>query len=121
MGKGMKAGKPSKEVKIISRAVRQYQEEQRRELITAVKAEIEDEVSERIIYCHNIDMIGVMFALRDEFGFGKSRLIRAVKRATEHSERMLRDKADVDEMLELLDEETGIKEDDLVWQIEVEV
>ena len=54
-------------------------------------------------------MIAVMLALRDEFGFGRSRLIRTMKKTMDHSERMLEDHADVDDMLEILKVETGLR------------
>ena len=66
-------------------------------------------------------MIAVMLALRDEYGFGKGRLIRTMKKAMDHAERMLLDRVDVDEMLAVLKEETGLREEELVWDVEVEV
>lgn len=124
MGKGMRAGKVpkiEKDLKKISRVYQRYEEEERKRFIASVRAELEEEVTQTISYYHNLDMIAVMFALRDEFGFGKSRLIRTMKKSIEHAERMQRDNADVDEMLGILNEETGIREDELTWQFEVEV
>lgn len=123
MGKGMKAGRAprlEKDLKKISRFVRQYEAEERKRLVDLARSDLEKDIEQTLSYHHNIDMIALMFALRDEFSFGRSRLIRAVRRTAEHAERMILDKADVDEMLQLLKDETGICEEDLTWDEEIE-
>ena len=89
--------------------------------MASVRQDLADEISAMLDYQHNIDMIGVLFGLRDEFGFGRTRLIRAIRRACDHAERMKRDHADVDEMLDILKAETGIEDDDLTWDVEIEI
>lgn len=124
MGKGMQAGrapKLDKDLKKAAQAYRRYEEKERKRLVDAVRVELEEEVTQTISYYHNLDMIAVMFALRDEFGFGKSRLLRTMKKSIEHVERMQRDRADVDVMLGILNEETGIREEELTWETEVEI
>ncbi len=43
-----------------------------------------------------------------------------MKKTMDHSERMLEDHADVDDMLEILKVETGLTEGELIWDVEVE-
>ena len=121
MGRGMKAGKVQKSTRKIANAIRQHEVEEQKRFINQVRLELEEAVSDTLSYHHNLDMIGVMFALRDEFGFGKNRLLRAIRKSCEHSERMLRDGASVDEMLTILQDETGICEEELTWDIEIEI
>ncbi len=122
MGRGMKAGKMTddqKRKRQIKKQIRIYETEEREKLVKQVKEDIAQEVTEHIMYHHNIDMLSVMFALRDEFKFGKDRIVRTIKKAAEHADYMYREKADVDEMLKILKEETGVIEDDLIFDKEV--
>ncbi len=129
MGRGMKAGRKPKnsititqeDLKHLERVARKYEQEERKRILDSMKDALAEEVGKALSYRHNIDMIAVMFALRDEYGFGKSRLIRAIKTASAHAERMILDDADLDEMLEVLKTETGISEDELIWDFEVEM
>ena len=122
MGRGIKAGKKSKDLKNrqrIKQQIRTYESEERAAFIEKVRRDIADEVTETIMYHHNIDILSVMFALRDEFKFGKDRIIRTVKKAAAHADVMYREKASVDDMLALLEEETGLIEEDLIFEEEV--
>ncbi len=122
MGRGIKAGKKSKEQKNrqrIKQQIRTYESEERAAFIEKVKKDIADEVTETIMYHHNIDILSVMFALRDEFKFGKDRIIRTVKKAAAHADVMYRENVSVDDMLALLEEETGLIEEDLIFEEEV--
>ena len=122
MGRGIKAGKKSKDLKNrqrIKQQIRTYESEERAAFIEKVKKDIADEVTETIMYHHNIDILSVMFALRDEFKFGKDRIIRTVKKAAAHADVMYREKVSVDDMLALLEEETGLIEEDLIFEEEV--
>ena len=122
MGRGIKAGKKSKDLKTrqkIKRLIRTYEAEERKKFVNNVRANISDEITETIMYQHNIDMLSVMFALRDEFNFGKNRLIRTIKKASSHAEFMHREKVSVDEMLAILEEETGVSEEDLIFKDEI--
>lgn len=124
MGKGMRAGKIPKEdkdLRKLERLVGRYAEQAEKRIVRTAKDSLAEEITEELMYRHNIDMIAVMLALRDEYGFGKGRLIRTMKKAMDHAERMLLDRVDVDEMLEVLKEETGLREKELVWDVEVEV
>lgn len=121
MGKGMTAGRLSKKEKTVKRLKEKIRDADRKQFIEAVMAEVEDQMSAKISYHHNIDMIGVMFALRDEFGFGRGRLIRAIRKSCDHATRMMIDHADVDEMLMILREETGLTEEDMTWNVEIEI
>lgn len=129
MGRGMRAGKKPKnsitithdDLKKLERVARKYEQEERKRILEAMKDALAEEVEKALSYRHNIDMIAVTFALRDEYGFGKSRLIRALKKADAHAERMILDGVDVDEMLGILKDETGLREDELIWDMEVEV
>lgn len=124
MGRGIKAGKKSKDVKLASRIKKQiriYETEEREAFVKQVREDIAKEVTESIMYHHNIDMLSVMFALRDEFKFGKDRIIRVIKKAAAHADYMYREKMDVDELLAILEEETGVAEDDLIFDEEVPV
>lgn len=123
MGKGMRAGripKADKDMRKLERAVNLYAQQVEKRIVKNAKDSIADDIVEELTYRHNIDMIAVMLALRDEFGFGRSRLIRTMKKTMDHAERMLEDHADVDAMLEILKEETGLREDELIWDVEVE-
>lgn len=122
MGRGIKAGKKSKDLKNrqrIKQQIRTYESEERAAFIEKVRRDIADEVTETIMYHHNIDILSVMFALRDEFKFGKDRIIRTVKKAAAHADVMYREKVSVDDMLALLEEETGLIEEDLIFEEEV--
>ena len=124
MGKGMRAGKIPKEdkdLRKLERLVGRYAEQAEKRIVRTAKDSLAEEITEELMYRHNIDMIAVMLALRDEFSFGRSRLIRTMKKAMDHAERMLEDHADVDEMLEVIKSETGLREEELVWDVEVEV
>lgn len=121
MGRGIKAGKKSKDLKNrqrIKQQIRTYESEERAAFIEKVRRDIADEVTETIMYHHNIDILSVMFALRDEFKFGKDRIIRTVKKAAAHADVMYREKVSVDDMLALLEEETGLIEEDLIFEEE---
>jgi len=123
MGKGMRAGripKADKDMRKLERAVNLYAQQVEKRIVKNAKDSIADDIVEELTYRHNIDMIAVMLALRDEFGFGRSRLIRTMKKTMDHSERMLEDHADVDDMLEILKVETGLTEGELIWDVEVE-
>ena len=123
MGKGMRAGripKAEKDMRKLERAVDEYAQRVEKRIVRNAKDSIADDIIEELTYRHNIDMIAVMLALRDEFGFGRSRLIRTMKKTMDHAERMLEDHADVDEMLEVIRSETGLREDELIWDVEVE-
>lgn len=117
MGRGIKAGKKKKIDKKIRNIMEARTAYEKQKIVDSVT----NDMTELIMYQHNIDMIAVMFALRDEFQFGKSRLIRVLKRASEHADNMFVNKMDVDEMLAILEEETGVKEEDLIFTHEVEV
>lgn len=124
MGKGMRAGKipkADKDLRKLERLVGRYAEQAEKRIVRTAKDSLAEEITEELMYRHNIDMIAVMLALRDEYGFGKGRLIRTMKKAMDHAERMLLDRVDVDEMLAVLKEETGLREEELVWDVEVEV
>lgn len=119
MGKNMKAGKRPKSEKNIRRLEKvmdEYALQAEKEITDRARENLKDEVANEIMYRHNIDMISVMLALKDEFRFGKVRIVRVLRRATSHAERMLLDRAEVDEMLRILEEETGIQENELVWE-----
>jgi len=123
MGKGMRAGripKADKDMRKLERAVDEYAQRVEKRIVKSAKDSLADEIIEELTYRHNVDMIAVMFALRDEFGFGRARLVRTMKKTMDHAERMLEDHADVDAMLEILKEETGLREDELIWDVEVE-
>lgn len=122
MGRGMKAGKLPKEKRDMRRmelAVDEYAKRVEKRIVRSAKDSLADEITEELTYRHNIDMISIMFALRDEFGFGRSRLIRTLKKSIEHADRMLEDRADIEEMLEIVKKETGLTEEDLIWSEEV--
>lgn len=122
MGRGMKAGKLPKEKRDMRRmelAVDEYAKRVEKRIVRSAKDSLADEITEELTYRHNIDMISIMFALRDEFGFGRSRLIRTLKKSIEHADRMLEDHADIEEMLEIVKKETGLTEEDLIWSEEV--
>lgn len=121
MGRGIKAGKKKKLDKKIREVVDAHSEFEKRRLVEEIKDDVTREMTDLIMYQHNIDVLAMMFALRDEFGFGKERLIRTLKRASSHSDNMFVNKMNVDEMLDILETETGIKEDDLVFTHEIEV
>lgn len=121
MGRGMRAGKIPKERKKIEKAIRAREMDQQQKFVDSLRMNLEEAVSDTLAYHHNLDMIAMMFALHDEFGFGRSRLIRAIRKTCEHAERMLVDRADVDEMLEILKGETGIREEELTWDIKFEI
>ena len=104
----------------LERAVDEYAQRVEKRIVKSAKDSLADEIIEELTYRHNVDMIAVMFALRDEFGFGRARLVRTMKKTMDHAERMLEDHADVDAMLEILKEETGLREDELIWDVEVE-
>lgn len=123
MGKGMRAGripKADKDMRKLERAFDEYAQRVEKRIVKSAKDSLADEIIEELTYRHNVDMIAVMFALRDEFGFGRARLVRTMKKTMDHAERMLEDHADVDAMLEILKEETGLREDELIWDVEVE-
>lgn len=123
MGRGMKAGKLQKEKRDMRRmelAVDEYAKRVEKRIVRSAKDSLADEITEELTYRHNIDMISIMFALRDEFGFGRSRLIRTLKKSIEHADRMLEDHADIEEMLEIVKKETGLTEEDLIWSEEEE-
>lgn len=117
MGKGMRAGRLSK----IEKTIRKHEIEEQQKFVNSLRANLEEAVSDTLAYHHNLDMIAVMFALRDEFGFGKGRILRVIRRSCEHAERMIADRANVDDMLDILKGETGICEDDLMWEVKLEV
>lgn len=117
MGRGIKAGKTKKKKSGLDLSLRLDQERLANDINEAIKGE----VTEMIMYQHNIDMLAVMFALRDEFKFGKDRLIRTLKKASEHATNMFHEGVSVDEMLVILEEETGVTETDLVFKPEVGV
>ena len=71
--------------------------------------------------CVQTVRIAFFSVLHDEFGFGKRRLIRAIKKTTEHAEEMLEARVDLDEALAILKDETGIREDELSWDIDIEI
>lgn len=122
MGRGMKAGRLQKEkrdMRRMERAVDEYAKRVEKRIVRSAKDSLADEITEELTYRHNIDMISIMFALRDEFGFGRSRLIRTLKKSIEHADRMLEDHADIEEMLEIVKKETGLTEGDLIWSEEV--
>lgn len=122
MGRGMKAGKLPKEKRDMRRmelAVDEYAKRVEKRIVRSAKDSLADEITEELTYRHNIDMISIMFALRDEFGFGRSRLIRTLKKSIEHADRMLEDHADIEEMLEIVKKETGLTEEDLIWSEKV--
>lgn len=124
MGRGMRAGRPTQKdrtLKKIERFVREYEAEERKRLVDYARADLEKDIKDTLSYQHNVEMIAVMFALRDEFGFGKRRLIRAIKKTTEHAEEMLEARVDLDEALAILKDETGIREDELSWDIDIEI
>lgn len=124
MGRGMRAGKPpkaEKDLKRLERLFDWYAPQAEKRMAELAKESLTEDIVQELTYRHNIDMIAVMLALRDEFGFGKSRIIRLMKKTMDHAERMLLDRADVDEMLGILKEETGLREDELVWDVEVEL
>ena len=121
MGRGIKAGKKKKLDKKIREVVDAHSEFEKRRLVEEIKDDVTREMTDLIMYQHNIDVLAMMFALRDEFGFGRERLIRTLKRASSHSDNMFVNKMNVDEMLDILETETGIKEDDLVFTHEIGV
>ena len=117
MGKNMKAGKIPKSEKNLRRFEKVMDGyASQAEIMDRARENLAEEVANEIMYRHNIDMISVMLALKDEFRFGKVRIMRVLRRATSHAERMLLDRAEVDSMLKILEEETGILENDLVWE-----
>ena len=124
MGKGIKAGKPpkaEKDLKRLERLFDWYAPQAEKRMAERAKESLTEDIVQELTYRHNIDAIAFMFALRDEFGFGRTRLIRTMKKYIDHAERMLLDRADVDEMLRILKDETGLREDELIWDVEVEV
>ena len=124
MGRGMRAGKPpkaEKDLKKLERLFDWYAPQAERQMVRRAKDSLAEEIEQELTYRHNIDAIAFMFALRDEFGFARNRLIRTMKKYMDHAERMLLDRADVDEMLGILKDETGLREDELIWDVEVEV
>ncbi len=120
-GNGRKAGKKKDKDQFKLRSdIRLYTStEQEIKSRNALNKALYDRVMETILYQHNIDMLAVLFALRDEFKFGKERLIRTLKKASAHADTMFRNKVSVDEMLDILEKETGVTEDDLSFKNEV--
>ena len=119
MGKGMKAGRKSKNTFQLRNDIRMYNSTEREIEMNRIKKEVSDQFVDILMYQHNIDMLAVLFALRDEFKFGKDRLIRTMKKASEHADTMFRNNNSVDEMLDILSKETGVGEKDLVFKTEV--
>ena len=122
MGRGIKAGKPKKKSSSRLRSLVRdiYETKERERVIREIKEQVTDEFTEMIMYQHNIDMLSVLFALRDEFKFGRDRLVRTLKKASEHAENMYREEVSVDDMLDILEKETGVTETDLVFEKVVE-
>lgn len=120
MGRGIKAGRKTKK-RVLDLEPRKESAIDRETMVRDVKRQVADDVTEMILYQHNIDMLSVLFALRDEFKFGKDRLIRTLKKASEHADNMYHEKVSVDDMLDVLKEETGVTEADLTFSKEVEV
>lgn len=119
MGKGMRAGrlpKSEKNLKRFEKVIDEYASRAEKEITARARENLAEEVTDEILYRHNIDMVAIMLALKDEFGFGKVRIMRVMKRAISHADRMLLDRSELDDMLKILREETGIREDDLVWE-----
>lgn len=120
MGKGMRAGRlPKKERKIREIKSELLEVKKRTEFVNSVREDLEAEVLRLLTYNHNLDMLSVMFALRDMFGFGKDRLLRTMEKACQHQNQMAESKADINEMLEIIRSETGIAPDELVFEVEV--
>lgn len=116
MGKGMKAGgKKAKK----SFNLHVYESTQREIEFNHIKKDLVDQFTDVLMYQHNIDMLSVLFALRDEFKFGKDRLIRTLKKASAHADTMFINGDSVDEMLDILKQETGLTEGDLVFKHEI--
>ena len=124
MGKGMRAGRDSKaekKKKAIVRALQRDEEAERKRLVRAAGAELKEDFERTLSYHHNVAMIAEMFALRDEFCFGKKRLLRVIAKTAEHKKRMLKDQVDIDEMLEILKKETGIRKEEIEGDDEIEI
>lgn len=122
----MRAGKPKTKERLgtmvrnaVKNELRIYESKERERTIREIKEQVADEFTELVLYQHNVDMLSVLFALRDEFKFGKERLIRTLKKASEHADNMYREQVSVDDMLAILEEETGVTEADLTFKTEV--
>ena len=120
MGKGMKAaGKKAKKSFNLRKDIHVYESTQRKIELNRIKKDMVDQFTDVLMYQHNIDMLSVLFALRDEFKFGKDRLVRTLKKASMHADTMFLNGDSVDEMLDILKQETGVTEKDLVFRNEI--
>lgn len=111
MGRKMTAGRPNK----TRRAVRQWEIRERDKIIAEAKKNLTEDIEQTIMDRHNRIMLACMFAIRDELGYGKVRLIRIFKKINDHFEAILEEGKPIDELLDILEKETGLKEEDLVW------
>lgn len=93
-----------------------YTEIDKNRFINDVRARVQNELTLNLAYQHNIDMLSFLLALRDEFSFGKSRLLRVLERASKHAEYAFVHNMTTEDLIEVLEEETGLTAKDITFE-----
>ncbi len=126
MGKGMLAGKnrksKSREKEISYRQsipTPTTTEVDNDRFMYNVRARVQNELTLSLAYQHNIDMLSFLLALRDEFSFGKQRLLRVLEKASKHAEYAFTHNMTTEDLIEVLHEETGLTSKDLTFEVDL--
>ena len=120
MGRGMIAKKPKKRSATKNQSTKSstaiYTEIDKNQFINNVRSRVQNELAISLAYQHNIDMLSFLLALRDEFSFGKSRLLRVLARASKHAEYAFTHNMTTEDLIAVLEEETGLTAKDITFE-----
>lgn len=123
MGRGMIAGK-QKKLKVTSNRknsvnfqnTSNYTEINTTQFLSNVRTRVQNELAISLTYQHNVDMLSFLLALRDEFSFGKQRLIRVLNQASKHAEYAFTHNMTTEDLIQILGEETGLTSEDITFE-----
>lgn len=122
MGRGMIARKTKKskirtsKKKSLNIQSNNYTEINTTQFLNNVRTRVQNELAISLTYQHNIDMLSFLLALRDEFSFGKQRLLRVLEKASKHAEYAFTHNMTTEDLIQILEEETGLTSKDLTFE-----
>ena len=93
-----------------------YTEINTTQFLNNVRTRVQNELAISLTYQHNIDMLSFLLALRDEFSFGKQRLLRVLGKASKHAEYAFTHNMTTEDLIQILEEETGLTSKDLTFE-----
>ena len=93
-----------------------YTEINTTQFLSNVRTRVQNELATSLAYQHNIDMLSFLLALRDEFSFGKQRLLRVLAKASKHAEYAFTHNMTTEDLIQILEEETGLTSEDLTFE-----